>query len=186
MQTHPHVRGDVVITFSADGNSRLEAIKELIEKMRKGYDMVIASRYLGDAKSDDDTLLTAFGNFLFTKSISCFGYGYTDAMVMYRAYRRDLPDRLELTKLRSPLWEKHIGRYVSWEPQMSIRCAKARLKIGEIPSSEPVRLDEQTGTRWLLPTSRIRHFRTGFACLMQMIEEIFIWNNPRSLARTTP
>jgi hypothetical protein len=43
----------VVITFSPDGNSVPELIPDLIAKMRDEYDMVVASRYLGEAKSDD-------------------------------------------------------------------------------------------------------------------------------------
>ncbi|MBM4419945.1 MAG: glycosyltransferase, partial [Chloroflexi bacterium] len=39
------VTGDIVITFSADGNCIPEVIPELIARMREGYDMVIASRY---------------------------------------------------------------------------------------------------------------------------------------------
>ena len=34
--------------------------------MREGYDLVIGRRYLGDAKSEDDDIVTAFGNWLFT------------------------------------------------------------------------------------------------------------------------
>ena len=46
--------------------------------------MVIASRYLGDAKSDDDDFLTALGNWFFTKTINFFHGGkYTDAMVIF-------------------------------------------------------------------------------------------------------
>ena len=66
----PHVRGDWVITFSPDGNSPVRAIPLLIEKMKAGYDMVIASRYLPPAKSADDDPMTAFGNWLFTHSIN--------------------------------------------------------------------------------------------------------------------
>ena len=42
----PLVEGDVLITFSPDGNSIPELILPLIEKMKEGYDMVIVSRYL--------------------------------------------------------------------------------------------------------------------------------------------
>ena len=40
--------------------------------MKEGYDMVIASRYKDNAKSYDDTILTGFGNWIFTKSINLF------------------------------------------------------------------------------------------------------------------
>ena len=62
--------GDIIIPFSPDGNSIPEAIPQLISKINEGYDMVIASRYKGDAHSDDDTLMTAFGNKIFTKMIN--------------------------------------------------------------------------------------------------------------------
>lgn len=65
----PYVEGDVLITFSPDGNSIPELIPQLVEKMRESYDMVIASRYLGDAKSEDDDLITGFGKWLFTKTV---------------------------------------------------------------------------------------------------------------------
>src|SRR2546425_6718604 len=62
MEVWPLLRGDIVITFSPHGNSVPERIPALIAKMAEGYDMVIVSRYLGNATSDDDTWITAFGN----------------------------------------------------------------------------------------------------------------------------
>ena len=47
----PYINGDIVITFSPDGNSLAEKIPPLINKMREGFDMVIVSRYLEEAKS---------------------------------------------------------------------------------------------------------------------------------------
>ena len=37
----PLVRGEILITFSPDGNSLAEAIPPLLDKMEEGYDMVI-------------------------------------------------------------------------------------------------------------------------------------------------
>ena len=170
IECYEHVREDIVITFSPDGNSIVETIPLLIEKIKEGYDMVIASRYKDEAKSHDDTLITGIANFMFTSLISLFGYPYTDAMVIFRAYRRDVPERLKLNVIRKPLYEKYIGRYVSWEPLMSIRAARAKLRITEIPSDEPKRMDEDH-KGYILPTSRINHFKAGFACLFQLIEE---------------
>src|SRR5262245_50713379 len=57
-QVFPLLRGDVVLTFSPDGNCVPEVVPQLIEKMREGFDMVIVSRYLPGVKSDDDTPVT--------------------------------------------------------------------------------------------------------------------------------
>ena len=89
----PHISGDYVITFSPDGNSIPELIPELVSKIKEGFDMVIVSRYLGNAKSYDDTLLSAAGNWLFTKSINFLHGGkYTDTLGLFRAYDHRLVD----------------------------------------------------------------------------------------------
>ena len=173
IENYPNIKGDIIITFSPDGNSVPEEIPPLIERMKKGYDMVIVSRYLGEARSFDDTFISRLGNWSFTKIINfLFGFQYTDALVMFRAYKREVPEKLGIIKRRSALYEHFIGRYISWEPQLSVRCAKRRLKITEIPGDEPLRVDDKgkIGNR-LLPPSRIYHFRSGFACLYMFIEE---------------
>ena len=79
MEALPLVEGDVIITFSPDGNSIPELILPLIDKMKEGYDMVIVSRYLDGAKSDDDDFLTGWGNWFFTTTCNIlFGFRYTD------------------------------------------------------------------------------------------------------------
>ena len=62
--------GDVIIVFTPDGNSMPETIPALVAKMKEGYDLVIASRYLGNAKSEDDDLITGFGNWMFTRMMN--------------------------------------------------------------------------------------------------------------------
>ena len=141
----PLVEGDVVITFSPDGNSIPEKIPELVAKMRDGYDMVIASRYKDDARSEDDDFITGFGNWLFTKTINLlFGGHYTDVMVIYRAYRKDLISRLELDKDDDFIFPEKLffnfHRSTSWEPLLSVLTCKYGYKVTEIPASEPPRI----------------------------------------------
>lgn len=138
----PLIRGDVMITFSPDGNSIPELIPDLIAKMREGYDMVIASRYLGPAQSQDDDLVTAFGNWLFTRTVNLLhGGNYTDVMVIYRAYKKQMVYDLELDQDQShatPEWL--FGTKISWEPLLSVRAARRKLRITEIPGDEPPRI----------------------------------------------
>ena len=143
MESLPHITGDVILTFSPDGNSIPELIPECIAKMKEGYDMVIVSRYAPGAKSYDDDPVTAFGNWLFTKVIINFLHGahYTDAMVIYRAYKKQLIYDLGLDKDSSyEFAEKLFGTHVSWEPLLSIRAARKKLKLAEIPGDEPARI----------------------------------------------
>jgi len=173
IENYKNVMGNIIVTFSPDGNSIPELIPHLIAKIKEGYDMVIASRYYGNAKSYDDTFITSLANKFFTTTISLlFGFKYTDAMVIFRAYRKEVAEKLGILKPRSKFYEKYIGRYVSWEPQMSMRCAEHKLKIAEIPGDEPKRIGDENNTG-ILPSSRIRHFRVGFACMALVIDEFF-------------
>ena len=134
------VKGDIVITFSPDGNSIPEAVPVLKSIIEYGYDMVIASRYLGDAKSYDDTFLTGIGNHLLTELVNVRGkFKYTDALVMYRAYRTSIIERLGFLESPNSLQQDLIkaSNLYSWEPSLSIRAARAGLRIAEIPASEP-------------------------------------------------
>src|SRR5574340_154109 len=101
--------------------------------------MVIVSRYAPGARSEDDSLVTGFGNWLFTGPINLLHGGrYTDAMVIYRCYRTSLIRELELDQDRSHRTPERLFRTrISWEPLLSVRAARRRLRIAEIPGSEP-------------------------------------------------
>ena len=164
----PLIRGDVVITFSPDGNSVPELIPPLVAKMRENYDMVIVSRYLDGARSDDDTWLTGFGNWFFTRSINLLHRGrYTDVMVMYRAYRTALARELDLL---DDSWhatpERLFRTRISWEPLLSVRCAKRRLRVAEIPGDEPPRIGGK---------AKLQIWRWGAAYYFQVVRELFWW-----------
>ena len=164
----PLIRGDVVITFSPDNNSIPALIPALIAKMHDGYDMVIVSRYLPPAQSQDDSLLTAFGNWMFTTAIRLLHGGHlTDAMVMYRAYRTKLPSELDLDKEESHVTaEKLFCTHISWEPLLSVRALKRKLKLSEISGDEPPRIGGK---------AKLQIFRWGSAYMFQVIREVFWW-----------
>lgn len=168
IEAWPHIIGDVVITFSPDGNSVPEAIPPLIETMRDGYDMVIASRYKDDAHSEDDTFFTGFGNWLFTRTINTLHGGrYTDAMVIYRAYRKSLFEELDLhldAGYRTP--EFMFRTVLGIEPLLSVRAAKRKLRIAEIPADEPLRIGG---------TAKLQMVRWGLGYYYQVWREALLW-----------
>ena len=67
------IETDYVIEFSMDGNCLPEILEELVKEIYNGNDLVIVSRYLPPAKSYDDNLITALGNFLFSTIINLMG-----------------------------------------------------------------------------------------------------------------
>lgn len=168
LETLSMLRGDVILTISPDGNCPPDSIPALLEKMAEGYDLVIGSRYLGDAESQDDDIVTGFGNWLFTRTINLLhGARYTDAMVIYRAFNRQLIYDLDLDKDESyRLPERLFGTVISWEPLMSVRAAKARKRIGEVAVGEPPRIG---GHR------KLQIFRWGAAYYFQFWRELWHW-----------
>jgi glycosyltransferase involved in cell wall biosynthesis len=167
LEVLPLLKGDVILTISPDGNCAPEMIPKVLDKIKEGYDLVIGSRYLG-TKSDDDDIVTGFGNWLFTRTVNLLhGARYTDAMVIFRAFRRDLIYELDLHKDESyVLPEKLFHTIISWEPLMSVRAAKRKKKIGEVGVGEPARIG---GGR------KLQVIRWGAAYYFQFWRELWYW-----------
>lgn len=142
IEAWPRLTGDYVISFSPDGNCPPEDLPKLIAKAKEGFDMVIASRYLPPAKSEDDGLVTGFGNWLFTRTVNLLHGGrYTDAMTIFRIYRTRLFYDLGLENHASyTLPEKLYFTRMGIEPLLSVRAARAKCRVAEIPSDEPKRI----------------------------------------------
>lgn len=148
--------GDTVIILSPDGNSIPEKIPELIDKMKAGYDLVVVSRYLKGARSYDDDIVTAFGNLMFTSLVNLlFRTKYTDVLVMYRAFKREIVEKLGIDT-NTP----------SWGSMMLLRATKNKLKITEIPGDEPPRIG---GVR------KMRPLVNGVCELYMILRERFIF-----------
>jgi glycosyltransferase involved in cell wall biosynthesis len=126
------LKTDYVIEFSLDGNCLPEHLPELARKLKEGYDLVIVSRYLPPARSHDDTLVTRFGNWIFSKMTAGLGpFPVTNALGMFRGFRISLVRNPEFEELlRGPVYEPLTSALAN------LRC----MKIAEIPGDEPRRL----------------------------------------------
>ena len=164
----PYIEGDAVITFSPDGNSIPELIPALIEKMKQGYHMVIVSRYARGARSYDDDIITAFGNWMFTNLINLlYAARYTDAMVMFRGWRKEVFYSLDLDKEESySLEEKIFCTKIGVEPLLSVRAAKRKLSCADLPGDEPRRIG---GER------KLKVLQWGGAYLLTIFRNLFSW-----------
>jgi glycosyltransferase involved in cell wall biosynthesis len=145
--------GDVIIEFPPDGNSLADRIPALLDEIRKGYDFVIVSRYKGGARSHDDDFMTAIGNWMFTFMANrLFGTEYTDVLVGYRGYRKEVFDRIP--------WD---ASGLSWPLQSAVRFAQVPgVRIGEIGGDEPARIGGQR---------KMRVFATGWEILKLLFRE---------------
>ncbi|HTL48846.1 MAG TPA: glycosyltransferase family 2 protein [Verrucomicrobiae bacterium] len=131
-EAYSRAAGDIVIDFSPDGNSVPELIPQLVAKIKEGYDMVIASRYTGGAKSDDDTAVTGFGNSLFTFLVNLlFGCRYTDSLVIYRAFTRPFLEKAGVVNCSLPQCVTVLT---------CIRAAKIKARTADVPGDEPPRI----------------------------------------------
>jgi glycosyltransferase involved in cell wall biosynthesis len=174
IEAWPLIRGDVVITLSPDGNCIPADIPKLVAEMEKGYDMVVASRYYGGAKSEDDDVITGFGNWFFTRTVNTlFRAHYTDCMGMFRAYRPALFYETGLDREDSyQLPESLFGTVLGIEPLLSARAAAYGMKISEIGSDEPKRMG---GER------KLQVIRWGGAYYFQFLRE-FLFGRRRAFS----
>lgn len=148
-------KGEIIIEFTPDGNSLPEAIPQLIQKIHAGYDLVVASRYKDMAKSLDDDWLTAFGNWMFTAIVNVlFRCNLTDALVAYRAYRKQTALTLGLDEFG-----------LAWPCQNSLRFIWKGYRVIEIPVDEPARIG---GIRKMKP------FKTGMEIVRLILREFFL------------
>ena len=123
-------KGDVVIILNADGSQNPKDIPHLLEKIREGYDLVLASRYLPGAGSDDDTLLHYLGNKIFTWICNTiYRTNISDSLYFFFAAKKEIFEKFEL---KSP----NSGCCV----ELLIKAHKAGSKIAEIPSFEKKRI----------------------------------------------
>ena len=166
LEALPLIEGDAVVTISPDGNCDPAVLPRLLDKLREGYDLVIGSRYCGGAHSEDDDVVTAFGNWLFTRTVNLlYGARYSDVMVIYRAFTKHLIYDLALDRDHSYTLPEWLFRTViSWEPLMSVRAAKHGKRIGEVAAGEPPRIGGQR---------KLQVLRWGAAYYFQIWKERF-------------
>jgi glycosyltransferase involved in cell wall biosynthesis len=159
-----HARNDFLVFFSPDGNEDPDDIPRLIEGLVAGYDMVIASRFMRGARSeDDDKFLFAsrrWGNLLFTwlVNVLCRSRTYiTDTINGYRAITRSAFNRL------APDAEGYAIEF-----QMSIRALQLRMRVLEIPTQESPRIGRGV--------SKLNAIPVGLKFLALLVRE---WSRPR-------
>ncbi|MDC1129292.1 glycosyltransferase [Candidatus Pelagibacter sp.] len=123
-----------MIFFSPDNNCVPEKISEIYQKLQEdNYDFIKVSRYLNGAKSADDTLITGFGNWMFTTAVNIFfNAKYTDVLGIYYAVRKDI------------FFTTGVKRVLTVNTHLAIWLRVLNKKVCEISGDEPARIGGET------------------------------------------
>lgn len=146
-------KGDIVIMMDADCSHASNEIGLLIEGIKAGFDVCMGSRFIQGGGSEDITLLRKLGNKFFVFLVNVlWNMHYSDLCYGYRSFRRSAIEKLEL---------ESDGFGI--ETEISIKVAKKKLKVLEIPSFEKSRKSGE---------GKLRTFSDGWRILKRIIVEI--------------
>lgn len=151
---------DRIFVVSPDGNADPEAVEPMMREMSRGADIVATTRYSGWAKSYDDDVVTAFGNWMFTKLVNMlFFTKHTDVLNGYKLYSRRA---IEVLGLNKPTMLGRINGADDWGLCALCRAKRYGISIVELPSSEGARVG---GER------KMKIIRNGVMCMIQIAYE---------------
>jgi len=145
-------RGDIIVMIDADGSTDPAEIPRFIEALCDGADFVKGSRFVDGGGSDDLTSMRRRGNLALCGLVNLlFRTRYTDLCYGYNAFWSYC---LDVLKIDCDGFEV--------ETLMSVRAAKARLRIREVASYEFCRLHG---------SSKLNTFRDGWRVLRTIFLE---------------
>ncbi len=133
-------QADILVYFSPDGNEDPKDIPKLIELIKSGADLAIASRMMKGAYNEEDVSLWRprkwvnktfgfFANLIFNPHWPGKGKYITDTINGFRAFKKSSFLNLETTEVSYPI-----------EYQTTIRCLKKGYRIEELPTVEGQRI----------------------------------------------
>lgn len=116
--------GDVIIWTMGDLSDDTQTYKDIVDKIKDGYDMVFGSRYIpGGSRGNLDPLkafLSSNGTFL---ARILFGVPVHDITNAFRGFRKQVFDSLELNATSFDI-----------SPEFALRAHFAGFKLGEVPT----------------------------------------------------
>lgn len=145
-----HATGDIIIFTDADYTYPAKYVPDFVKEIEGGADLVLGSR-LRDVQNMP--LLNKIGNHIFSflaAYISCMNI--TDSQTGYRAFRREMFDKLNVN-----------AKSLEFETKMTVRAAKHGYKIVEIP----IEYRERVGK------SKLRPIRDGFKMFAAVLSVAF-------------
>lgn len=145
--------GDILITMDADCSHVPTEIPLLIAGIESGYDVCMGSRFIQGGGSEDITFIRKIGNKFFVFLVNLiWRMNYSDLCYGYRSFRRNCIEKLGL---------ESDGFGI--ETEISIRAAKKKLRVLEVPSFEKARASGE---------GKLRTFHDGWVILKRIVKEV--------------
>jgi len=128
-RSFPLSKGDVIVFMDADMATDLNFLAPLIKGIYDGNDIVIASRYMKESKSN-----RRLNRYLISKTYNnflkiLFNSKIRDHQCGFKAFRRPVA----LSIVKSMGYDKSFTRGWFWDAEFMIRAQRENLKILEIP-----------------------------------------------------
>ena len=141
--------------FNADGSFDPNELNAMISKLKDDkYDFVFATRYEKDCGSDDDTLITIIGNYVFTLFGKIFfKLDVTDILYTFVMARTSCAKKLDLK-----------AKDFSFCVELPIKAKRANFKICTNKSFERARIAGK---------KKVNAFKDGLKILFSMIKLFF-------------
>lgn len=148
-----NVKTEYLCIFNADGSFDPTYLSEML-KLCKNRDLVFASRYLKKAGSDDDTILTKIGNYIFSLLGNIFfSLKLSDILYTYVLGKTDSFKKLDLK-----------SNDFCFCVEMPIKAKRLEMDIVDTPSYERRRIAGE---------KKVNEFKDGFKILLFMIKSFF-------------
>ena len=148
-----NVKTEYLCIFNADGSFDPKYLSEML-KLCKNKDLVFASRYLKKAGSDDDTILTKIGNYIFSFLGNIFfSLKLSDILYTYVLGKTDSFKKLDLK-----------SNDFCFCVEMPIKAKRLEMDIVDTPSYERKRIAGE---------KKVNEFKDGFKILLFIIKSFF-------------
>jgi len=141
--------------FNADGSFNPSEINQMLKTLQsKKLDFIFASRYGANSGSDDDTVLTLVGNYIFTYIGKIFfKLNITDILYTFVIGKTEQAKKLNLDQ-----------KDFSFCVELPIKAKKMKMQLGSINSYERKRIAGK---------KKVNAFKDGYLILKHMIKLFF-------------
>ncbi len=149
-----NVKTEYFSIFNADGSFDPRDLSEMLKLCEKN-DFIFASRYKKNGGSDDDTIITSIGNFIFTKITNIFfKIKLSDILYTYIVGKKSSVDELNLNSNDFCLCV-----------ELPIKANRKKMLLKDISSYERKRIAGK---------KKVNEFKDGLKILIFMIKEFFM------------